>query len=169
MFGRSLASSSARSPPSTLPFLPGWGVGSPLAGFLHIQFWVCIVGPYGCVAPKGSVVVVGRIVCGPMEIRCPVSSPFLCHLPPRRSRASALVRPRLSPGDMFCSSKRSGARSGCCGVFYAGICVPPDTGVCTVSSAGVGSTVSFGGSSYLHPPWSGGYPSPGPCRPCILP
>ena len=33
MFGRSLASSSARLPPSTIPFLPGWAVGGPLAVF----------------------------------------------------------------------------------------------------------------------------------------
>ena len=57
----SLASSSARSPPSTLPFLPGWGVGGSGGVFQFFQFCVCIVGPSCCGAPMG--------LCGLLVVR----------------------------------------------------------------------------------------------------
>ena len=170
MFGRSLASSSARSPPSTLPFLPGWGVGGSGGVFQFFQFWVCIVGPSCCGAPMG--------LCGlwvvrvwtyenPMRGLLPLSLPSPAPYIPSRcsgSCCSAMLGDLclLSPGNMCCSSKRSAARSVCCGVFSAGCCVSPGVGVCTVSGPGVSCTASPGGSSYLHPPWSGGYPPPPP-------
>jgi hypothetical protein len=58
---------------------------------------------------------------------------------------------RLSPGRLCCISKRSLAKSGCCGKFSAGGCVPLGAGVCGPIGTQVSSTAFPSGSSLLHP------------------
>ena len=68
-----------RSHPSTLPFLPGLGVGGPLA-VVCLSFMVCvgIGGPYCCHAPLGPLFMDGLRLFGPRKFRCVASHPLPC-------------------------------------------------------------------------------------------